>query len=216
MTNYILKELPGEMTDGKKVVYPKMQTIRLIEYKRVIQHMHMFTGPMNDGVIQTVLNALAETLACWLPLGHSIKIDGLGVFSISLGFDTSTPSEKEIAENDIRYEDPKLAYRHVCAKGVNFRPDPDLLTEMNMHATFNCVEVDVETRKCNLSREDRLAIAKGLIARHGYVTLKEYAAETGQCRSAASRDLKFFSSDAKYGIRTRGRHSHKVWVASAE
>ena len=46
---------------------------------------------------------------------------------------------------------------------------------MNAHTTFNCVEVDVETEKCTLSREDRLAIAKGLIARHGYVTLKEYA-----------------------------------------
>ena len=213
MANYILKELPEEMTDGKKVVFPKVQALPLIEYKRFLQHMHMFTGPINYGVIQTVLNALAETLACWLPLGHSIKIDGLGVFSVSLGFDTSMPSEKEIAENDIRYENPKVGYRHVCAKGVNFRPDPDLLLEMNAHTTFNCVEVDVETEKCTLSREDRLAIAKGLIARHGYVTLKEYAAETGQCRSAASKDLKLFSYDTKNGITTRGKHSHKVWVA---
>ena len=152
-------------------------------------------------------------MACWLPLGHSIKIEGLGVFSISLGFDTSMPSEKEIAENDLRYEEPKLGYRHVCAKGVNFRPDPDLLVEMNRRATFNCVEVDVEVGKCNYSLEERLSIAKGIIDCYGYLTLKEYAKATGQCRSAASKDLRRFTSDGKYGIVTHGRHSHKVWVA---
>ena len=45
MANYILKELPEEMTDGKKVVFPKVQALPLIEYKRFLQHMHMFTGP---------------------------------------------------------------------------------------------------------------------------------------------------------------------------
>ena len=29
MPKYILQELPGEMTDGRKVVYPKMQTYSL-------------------------------------------------------------------------------------------------------------------------------------------------------------------------------------------
>ena len=153
-------------------------------------------------------------MACWMPKGHSIKIDGLGVFSVSLGFDTSTPSEKEIAQNDLRYDKPQLEYRHVCVKGINFRPDPDLLREMNDNNTFKCVEVDVEVEKCKYSREERLAIAKEIIDRYGYLTLKEYARATGQCRSAASKDLGLFSSEVKYGITTRGRHSHKVWVAA--
>ena len=214
MANYILKELPEEMTDGKKVVFPKMQNCTLLDHKKVVHNMHMFTGPINDGLIYTVLGALVETMACWMPKGHSIKIDGLGVFYVSLGFDTSTPSEKEIAQNDLRYDKPQLEYRHVCVKGINFRPDPDLLREMNDNNTFKCVEVDVEVEKCKYSREERLAIAKEIIDRYGYLTLKEYARATGQCRSAASKDLGLFSSEVKYGITTRGRHSHKVWVAA--
>ena len=36
MANYILKELPEEMTDGKTVVYPKMQVFSLHDYEKVI------------------------------------------------------------------------------------------------------------------------------------------------------------------------------------
>ena len=63
MANYILKELPEEMTDGKKVVFPKMQNCTLLDHKKVVHNMHMFTGPINDGLIYTVLGALVETMA---------------------------------------------------------------------------------------------------------------------------------------------------------
>ena len=136
MANYILKELPGEMTDGKTIVYPKMQTYSLYDYDKVIQHMRVFAGGISEGIIRAVLDALASEMKSSMPWGHNIKIDGLGVFSLSLGFDTSTPSEKEIARQQERDDDadPKLKYRHVCIKGINFKPDPELLKEMNREA----------------------------------------------------------------------------------
>jgi len=36
MPNYILKELNGELTDGRKVVFPKMQTYSLHDYETVL------------------------------------------------------------------------------------------------------------------------------------------------------------------------------------
>ena len=33
MANFVLQELPDEMTDGKKIVYPKMQTYSLHDYE---------------------------------------------------------------------------------------------------------------------------------------------------------------------------------------
>ena len=36
MAKYVLQELPGEMTDGKKIVFPKMQTYSLHDYETVI------------------------------------------------------------------------------------------------------------------------------------------------------------------------------------
>ena len=161
MANFVLQELPDEMTDGKKIVYPKMQTYSLHDYETVIKHMRTYAGNISEGIIRAVFDALTSTMQSWMPLGHNIKIDGLGVFSLSLGFDTSTPSEEAIAKNKQDGEDPKTKYRHVCIKDINFKPDPELLKEMNREATFDRVNTDVVVpQKSKYSREERLEKAK--------------------------------------------------------
>lgn len=213
MANYILKELPGEMTEGKTIVYPKMQTYSRHDYEQVIHNMRVYANGIGEGIIRAVFDALTETMATWMPLGHTMKIDGLGVFSLSLGFDTSTASEKaEMKKQEFDDDaDPKLKYRHVCIKGINFKPDPNLLKEMNRQATFDRVGVEVP-KKRKYSREERLAKANEIIGRYGFMTLTDYAVATGQSRAAASYDLKRIVADADSGITTRGDHSHKIWV----
>jgi len=215
MANYILKELPGEMTEGRTVVYPKMQIYSLHDYEKVIQDMRVYAGGISEGIIRAVFDALASAMACWMPMGHTMKIDGLGVFSLSLGFDTSTPSEKAILQKleNVDDDDPKQKYRHVCIKGINFKPDPELLKEMNKLASFDRVGVAVEVQKKSLySREERLTKAKAIIRLHGYMTLTDYALATGLSKSAASKDLKQIVADASFGITARGQHSHKIWI----
>ena len=158
-------------------------------------------------------------MKCDMPYGHNIKIDGLGVFSLSLGFDTSKASEEEIAlkqESGDDY-DPKLKYRHVCIKGINFKPDKELLKEMNRQARQSFFRVDEEVvvpKKSKYSREERLAKAKAIIDNLGFMTLTDYAIATGQSKSAASTDLRQLVADADSGIIARGDHSHKIWVKS--
>ena len=215
MANYVLKELPGEMTEGRTVVYPKMQVYSLHDYEKVIHNMRVYTNGIGEGAIRAVFDALAETMICWMPLGHTMKIDGLGVFSLSLGFDTSTASEKAEFQKQAFDDDadPKLKYRHVCIKGINFKPDPELLKEMNRQTTFDRVGVDVEVpRTSPFTREERLAKAKAIISTHGYMTLTDYALATGQSKSTASDDLKKMVADPDSGITTRGQHSHKIWI----
>ena len=215
MANYILKELPGEMTDGKTVVYPKMQVFSLHDYEKVIHNMRVYTNGIGEGAIRAVFDAFAQAMICWLPLGHTMKIDGLGVFSLSLEFDTSTASEKaEKLIQEIDDEaDPKLKYRHVRIKSINFKPDPDLLNNMNKEATFDRVGVDVEVQKTSpYSRAERVAKAKAIIGELGYMTLTDYAIATRQSKSAASKDLKKMVADPDSCITTRGHHSHKIWI----
>ena len=215
MANYILKEMPGEMTEGKTIVYPKMQTYSRHDYEQVIHNMRVYANGIGEGIIRAVFDALAETMATWMPLGHTIKIDGLGVFSLSLGFDTSTASEKAEMKKQAFNDDadPKMKYRHVCIKGINFKPDPELLKEMNRQATFDRVGVDVEVPKTSkYSREERLAKAKEIIRSRGYMTLTDYALATGQSRTTASNDLKRMVADPDSGITTRGQRPHKIWI----
>ena len=215
MAKYILKEMAEGMADGHKTLYPKMQTYSLHDYETVIEHMRDYAGSISEGMIKAVFDALASTMASWMPMGHNIKIDGLGVFSLTLGFDESSPSEK--AESKNTDGDPKTKYRHVCIKGINFKPDPKLLQALNKEATFERGESDVQVpQKTKLTREERLARAKAIIEKNGFMTLYDYANATHQSRSVASKDLRQIVSDPTSGITTRGSHSHKVWIAKNE
>ena len=215
MPKYILQELPEEMTDGKKIVYPKMQTYSLHDYETVIEHMRDYAGNISDGMIRAVFDALVSVMKSWMPMGHNIKIDGLGVFSLTLGFDESSPSEKEALKN--ADDNPKTKYRHVCIKGINFKPDAKLLQALNDEATFERSEADVQIpQKTKLSRDERLEKAKAIITKNGFMTLYDYANATHQSRSVASKDLRQIVADPTSGITTRGSHSHKVWVAKNE
>ena len=216
MANYYLQKLPEGMREGEKVVYPRMQTYSLHDFETVLKHMHTYAANISEGTMRAVLEALTETMKSWMPLGHSIKIDGLGVFSLTLGFDTSTPSEKAIANQkgqDDEREDPQTKYRHICTKGINFKPDAELLADMNRETTFDKVEADVVVpRKGMLSRDERVAKAKAVIDENGFMTLSDYVQATGLSRTSASLDLKKLVADPTSGIMSRGSHSHKVWI----
>ena len=218
MPNYVLQEMSEEMGDGKKKVYPRMQTYSLHDFNTVIRHMREYGGSFSEGTIRGVLETLVTTMKSWMPLGHSIKIDGLGVFSLTLGFDTSTPSEATAAKkqkSSSAEAEPRTKYRHVCIKGINFKPDPKLLQQMNQEATFERAETDVLVpRKPNDSLEERISKALAVIDKQGYMTLSDYAIATSQTRSSASKDLRQLVSDPSSGITTRGSHSHKVWIRS--
>ena len=200
MAKYVLQELPEEMSDGKKIVYPKMQTYSLHDYETVIEHMHDYAGSFSEGMIRGVFDALVSVMKSWMPMGHNIKIDGLGVFSLTLGFDN-----------------PKAKNRHVCIKGINFKPDPKLLQALNKEAAFERGETNVQVpQKTKFSREERLARAKAIIAKNGFMSLCDYANATCQSRSVASKDLRQIVADPTSGITTRGSHSHKVWIAKQQ
>ena len=205
-----------EMGDGKKKVYPRMQTYSLHDFDTVVRHMHEYSGSFSEGAIRGVIDALVTTMKNWMPLGHSIKIDGLGVFSLSLGFDTSTPSEASAAQKQNDSDDgsePRTKYRRVCITGIRFKPDPKLLEQMNREATFERTEKDVVVpRKPGDSRDERIRKALDVIDRQGYMTLSDYAIATSQTRSSASKDLRQLATDPTTGITTRGSHSHKVWI----
>ena len=212
MANYILKEMAEGMADGHKTLYPKMQTYSLHDYETVIEHMRDYAGSLSKGTIKAVFDALVSVMESWMPMGHNIKIDGLGVFSLTLGFDESSPSEKAELKNV--EDNPKTKYRHVCIKGINFKPDQKLLQSLNNEATFERSEADVQVpQKTKLSREERIAKAKAIIAKNGFMTLYDYANATNQSRSVASKALRKIVADPTSGITTRGSHSHKVWVA---
>ena len=216
MASYVLHEMPNGMGKGECALYPKLQIYSMYDNDKVVKMIHSYSPAFSEGVIRGVLDGLATALKSALPNGHSVKVDGLGVFSLSLGFD-ETQVEDEAGDAETPKKKQKEKYRHVCASHVKFKVDTELIKDINKENTFERDKSGVKhVRKMDTTLEQRRQQALELIQKHGYFTLDDYARANGLSRSMASRDLKQLTSDPTSGIAERGSHSHKVWIGKEQ
>ena len=212
MANYVIKELPtgmGNGSEGKQ--FPKMQVYTEFDYNKVVELVHTNSPAFSEATVRGVLDTLAVVMKSYLPMGHTMKIDNLGVFSLSLEFadneiDANTKQEGSKAE-------PKKKYHHVRVKGVNFKVDKKLVDVINKENTFERTP-STPTSPSPYSREERLQRALSHIDKHGFITLREYANLNSLNYSSASRELAKLVLDPNSGIKPKGAGSHKVWVRS--
>lgn len=214
MGTYILTKLPKGMANSEEQLYPKLQIYNMFDDEEVIKRIHEYSPAFSEGVIRGVLDALAYTMKSVLPMGHSMKIDGLGVFSLALGFDEN-PEAGYIVDDETGEVKQKEKYRHVCAKNINFKVDQKLIDKINRNTTFERSTTTVRQAKENNSTlEQRKNKAIQYIEKQGFIMLDEYAQINHLSRSSASRELSLLTSDPTSGIKERGRGSHKVWTLS--
>ena len=210
MANYVVKEMPAGMGNGKKGrKFPKMQVYTEFDYDKVVELVHTNSPAFSQATIRGVLDTLGVVMKNYLPMGHTMKIDNLGVFSLSLEF------TDEKAEKDAQQEtsESQKKYHHVRVKGVNFKVDKKLVDDINKENTFERITGNT-TSPSPYSHEERLQRALTHIDKHGFITLQEYANLNRLSRSEASRELSKLVADPNSGIKTKGAGSHKVWVRS--
>ena len=210
MANYVIKEMPAGMGNGKKGrIFPKMQVYTEFDYDKVVELVHTNSPAFSQATIRGVLDTLAVVMKSYLPLGHTMKIDNLGVFSLSLEFadnETEADSQQEAQESK-----SKKKYYHVRVKGVNFKVDKKLVDGINKENTFERISGNPSSPS-PYSREERLQRALQHIDKHGFITLQEYANLNRLYYSTASRELAKLVTDPHSGIKAKGTGSHKVWI----
>lgn len=210
MANYVIKEMPAGMGNGKKGrIFPKMQVYTEFDYDKVVELVHTNSPAFSQATIRGVLDTLAVVMKSYLPLGHTMKIDNLGVFSLSLEFadnETEADSQQEAQESK-----SKKKYYHVRVKGVNFKVDKKLVDGINKENTFERISGNPSSPS-PYSREERLQRALQHIDKHGFITLQEYANLNRLNYSTASRELAKLVTDPHSGIKAKGTGSHKVWI----
>ena len=208
MAYYVVKEMPAGMGNGKKGrIFPKMQVYTEFDYDKVVDLIHTNSPAFSQTTIRGVLDTLGVVLKDYLPMGHTMKIDNLGVFSLSLEF------TDEKAEKDAQQEtsESQKKYHHVRVKGVNFKVDKKLVDNINKENSFERTTGN-PTSPSPYSHEERLQRVLPHIDKHGFITLQDYANLNRLSRSAASRELSKLVADPNSGIKTKGAGSHKVWV----
>ncbi|MBO4721082.1 MAG: hypothetical protein J5658_14615 [Prevotella sp.] len=212
MANYVIKELPAGMgngSEGKR--FPKMQVYTEFDYDKVVELVHTNSPAFSKATIRGVLDTLAVVMKSYLPLGHTMKIDNLGVFSLSLGF---ADNEVEMcSQQESQEAGAKKKYHHVKVKGVNFKVDKKLVDEINKENTFERTTVK-SASPSPYTLEERLQRALQHIDKHGFITLQEYANLNKLNYSTASRELSKLVANPSSGLKAKGSASHKVWVRS--
>lgn len=215
MANYIIKEMPAGMGNGKKGrIFPKMQVYTEFNYDKVVELVHTNSPAFSEATVRGVLDTLAVVLKSYLPMGHTMKIDNLGVFSLSLEFaanETETANQQEAQET--QETGSKKKYHHVRVKGLNIKVDKRLIDAINKENTFERTTGNPSTPS-PYTPEERLQRALNHIDKHGFITLQEYANLNRLSYSSASRELAKLVLDPSSGIKAKGAASHKVWVRS--
>ena len=184
----------GNGSEGK--TFPKMQVYTEFDYDKVVELVHTNSPAFSQATVRGVLDTLAVVMKSYLPLGHTMKIDNLGVFSLSL----------EFADDDIQKK-----YHHVRAKGVNFKVDKRMVEAINKENSFERTTSNPSSPS-PYTLEERLQRALSHIDQHGFITLQEYANLNRLSYSTASRELAKLVADPQSGIKPKGAASHKVWV----
>ncbi len=169
MAKYKLQEMPDMNESGKRKVYPKMVINRTLSTKELVEKMKLYRRAFSPSIIEGVLMDLEDMLVDVLSMGYNVKLDGIGTFSLSLGFEDEKPTE-------IQEEGDKMTYRKVGVKNVNFKVSPELLKELHRKTDLEREMSGVKVIKKNLyDREERVARALQVIERNGYITLTDYA-----------------------------------------
>ena len=212
MANYVIKEMPTGMGNGSEgKTFPKMQVYTEFDYDKVVELVHTNSPAFSEATVRGVLDTLAVVMKSYLPMGHTMKIDNLGVFSLSLEFadnEADADNQQEVQETG-----PKKKYHHVKVKGVNFKVDKRLVDAINKENTFERTTGN-STSPSPYTPEERLQRALNHIDKHGFITLQEYANLNRLSYTSASRELAKLVLDPHSGIKAKGAASHKVWVRS--
>ena len=208
MAKYMLQEMSDVHHTGKRKVYPKMVVNRTLSRKEFIERMQGYHRGISASTTEAVLMDVEEILVEMLSMGYNVNLEGLGTFSLSLGFEDDKPTE-------MQGDDDKMTYRKVGVRDVNFKASPDFIKAVKQE-TDRDLERDMGGVKLILkkiyTREERIARALDVIDENGFIGLTDYAYINNLSRTAASLELKEIDSDQEAPIRSVGQHSHKVWV----
>ena len=212
MANYVIKEMPTGMGNGSEgKTFPKMQVYTEFDYDKVVELVHTNSPAFSEATVRGVLDTLAVVMKSYLPMGHTMKIDNLGVFSLSLEFaDNEADADNQ---QEVQKTEPKKKYHHVRVKGVNFKVDKRLVDDINKENTFERTTGTPSTPS-PYTPEERLQRALNHIDKHGFITLQEYANLNRLSYTSASRELAKLVLNPSSDIKAKGAASHKVWVRS--
>ena len=195
--------LPNE--DGEKILFPRIKIWGQVDLDYLAQHIN-YASTFTPGDIVGLVKSLTQAIAREMGQGHSVKVDGLGVFTPSLGLREGF--ERESAEQGGQ----KRNVRSICVDNINFRADKDFIYETGRSCILDRSKWKFRHSSSRYTAEQRLKLAQDYLESHPLLKVGDYCELTGLLRNAAAQELKQWSEMPENGIGHTGRGSHKIYI----
>ena len=204
MVEYYKQEnnLPGT----EHQCYYRVKNYGNVGMKQLLEYIGEANNGVSEGMAQGAIRALADALRQFLCLGHSVTVDGLGTFSLSLKLRPGMEMEP-MADDGERHN-----AQSVEVAGIKFRPTPTFLDDVNGHIVLQRAKTSKITRS-PYTQAERLARALDFLQSHPYLTVADYRQLMGLARTSATVELRTLAADPASGLAVQGRGSHRVYVA---
>lgn len=202
---YTFREMPDVHGSGERKIYPKATHCSQISNNFFMKGLSTRTA-YGKGLIEGIVQELTTEMDSYLRLGHSVKVDGLGTFNVSLGMKEGHETE-EVKEDGERYDT-----NGVYIKTINFIPDRQWLERLRTTADLHKVGEVKKLHPRKTTLEERRQWALRYLEEHPYMQVGDYAFGTHTPRSTALRELHKFVEDPDSGIASSGTRSHMVFV----
>lgn len=209
MPKYIYIE-KGLQVDGRYVVQPTFAHIQKITTDEFIRHT-AHGNMVQQSMLTAALMELRRELACQLAQGHSVELDGIGLFTPTLQMTgDKTPFTQADDGTTHRSNAQSIAFGT-----VHFRPAKTLLKE----CARNCRQLehdvylgDGKVTTALRTPEERIALLRDYLATNPFITVKQYEQLASLSHSSASRELASLSGGEAPIIQRKGRGSHVIYT----
>lgn len=205
MAEYEMQESNLSNKDGKRVLFPRMKLWGQTDLDKIVDKIS-YASSFTPGDIKGLIRSLADEIACQMADGHSVKIDGIGVFTPSLAMRDGY--ERESGEPGA----PKRNAMSIWLNNVNFRADKELIENTGRRCILERSKWKFRHSSQIFSPEERLKIAQDFLQANPFMTVADYCRLTGLLHDKASRELKQWTEQPESGIGCKGRGSHKIYV----
>lgn len=204
MVEYIKREMPDMNGTGERKAYYKVKTYSNLSSENFVKKICYPGSGLNQGDVAKVMCLMVDEMKRWLAEGHTITIDELGTFSLSIG----VMDDEEVEDFDGNGK--KVTAKRIGVRGVNFRPDKQLVRDIGRKCKLH-KGYESPNNRSPYTRDQRLKMAQDYIAEHHFMRVRDYEAMTLLPHSTAAKELCDFCVQPT-GITSEGRGNTKVYV----
>lgn len=193
----MMQEMPDMEGNGKRTKYPKMLIHEQIDLRRLAEEIADGTT-FGIGEIEGIICTLTHKVASYMAWGYSVRINGLGAFTPSLGLKPGV--ERETSDGKRRNA------VSIAVDRINFRADREFVRQTAKQCKLERTERKQYTSP-RTGQSERFTLAIQHIQAHGSMTLSEYVGLTGLSRTSGARELIRLRDAGKLSTRGSGTHS---------